>query len=60
MVRLPLSAAPEAVNSWSYLRDVRDQLAARSADADVSGLLPDARRPSRPAKLTELPSPPGV
>jgi len=34
--------AEERGNPWSYLRDVLDQLAARSADADVSDLLPDA------------------
>jgi hypothetical protein len=30
------------IQSGSYLRDVLDQLAAGSADADVSDLLPDA------------------
>jgi transposase len=37
------SATRHRLNPWSYLRDVLDQLAARSADADVSDLLPDAR-----------------
>jgi transposase len=36
------SARRHRLNPWSYLRDVLDQLAARSADADVSDLLPDA------------------
>jgi hypothetical protein len=30
------------LNPWSYIGDVLDQLAARSAVADVSDLLPDA------------------
>ena len=37
------SATRHRLNPWSYVRDVLDQLAARSADADVSDLLPDAR-----------------
>jgi transposase len=37
------SATRHQLNPWSYLCDVLDQLAARSADADVSDLLPDAR-----------------
>jgi len=37
------SATRHRLNPWSYLRDVLDQLAARSADADMSDLLPDAR-----------------
>jgi transposase len=37
------SATRHRLNPWAYLRDVLDQLAARSADADVSDLLPDAR-----------------
>jgi transposase len=36
------SATRHRLNPWSYVRDVLDQLAARSADADVSDLLPDA------------------
>ena len=28
---------------WSYLRDVLDQLAARSTNADVSDLFPNTR-----------------
>jgi hypothetical protein len=36
------SATRHRLNPWSYLRDVLDQLAARSADADVNDLLPDA------------------
>jgi hypothetical protein len=35
--------AKQKRDPWSYLRDVLDQLAARSSDADVSDLLPDAR-----------------
>ena len=37
------SATRPHPNPWSYLCDVLDQLAARSADADVSDLLPDAQ-----------------
>jgi transposase len=36
------SATRHRLNSWSYLRDVLDQFAARSSNADVSDLLPDA------------------
>src|SRR5205814_4520506 len=36
------SATRHRLNPWAYLRDVLDQLAARSADADASDLLPDA------------------
>jgi len=36
------SATRHRLNPWSYLRDVLDRLAARSADADASDLLPDA------------------
>jgi transposase len=36
------SATRHRLNPWSYLRDVLDQLAARSAGDDVSDLLPDA------------------
>ena len=36
------SATRHRLNPWSYLRDVLDQLAARSAAADVGDLLPDA------------------
>ncbi|HEY1376445.1 MAG TPA: IS66 family transposase [Gemmataceae bacterium] len=36
------SATRHRLQPWSYLRDVLDQLAARSADADASDLLPDA------------------
>jgi hypothetical protein len=36
------SATRHRLNPWSYLRDVLDQLAARSANVDVSDLLPDA------------------
>jgi hypothetical protein len=36
------SAALHHLNPWSYIGDVLNQLAARSADADVSDLLPDA------------------
>ena len=36
------SATRHHLNAWSYLRDVLDQLAARSGTADVSDLLPDA------------------
>jgi hypothetical protein len=36
------SATRHRLNPWSYIGDVLDQLAARSADADVSDLLPDA------------------
>ena len=41
------SATRHRLNPWSYLRDVLDQLATRSATADVADLLPDAwaRRP---------------
>ncbi len=42
------SAKRHRLNPWSYLRDVLDQLAARSADADVSDLLPDARPTAKP------------
>ncbi len=35
------SATRHRLNPWAYLRDVLDQLAARSADADASDLLPD-------------------
>ncbi len=41
------SATRHRLNSWSYLRDVLDQLAARSAAADLSDLLPDARSRDR-------------
>jgi hypothetical protein len=37
------SAARHRLNPWSYIGDMLDQRAARSADADVSDLLPDAR-----------------
>jgi transposase len=36
------SATRHRLNPWSYVRDVLDQLAARSATADVSDLLSDA------------------
>jgi transposase len=36
------SATRHRLNPWSYLRDVLDQLAARSDSDDVSDLLPDA------------------
>ncbi len=36
------SAARHRLNPWSYLRDVLDHLAVRSAGADLSDLLPDA------------------
>jgi hypothetical protein len=36
------SATRHRLNPWSYLRDVLDQLAARSAGSDVGDLLPDA------------------
>jgi transposase len=36
------SATRHRLNPWSYLRDMLDQLAARSAGADVRDLLPDA------------------
>jgi len=36
------SATRHRLNPWSYLRDVLDQLAARSAGTDVGDLLPDA------------------
>jgi transposase len=36
------SATRHSLNPWSYLRDVLDQLSARTADANVSDLLPDA------------------
>jgi hypothetical protein len=37
------SATRHRLKPWSYVRDGLDQLAVRSADADVSDLLPDAR-----------------
>ena len=37
------SATRNGLNPWSYLRDVLDQLAGRSAGDDLSDLLPDAR-----------------
>ena len=45
------SATCHALNPWSYLRDVLDQLAARSAGDDVGCLLPDAWA-SRHARTT--------
>jgi transposase len=36
------SATRHRLNPWSYLQDVLDQLAARTASDDVSALLPDA------------------
>jgi transposase len=36
------SATRHRLNPWTYVRDVLDQLAARSATADVSDLLSDA------------------
>ena len=41
------SASRHRLNPWAYLRDVLDQLATRSATADMTDLLPDtwARRP---------------
>ncbi len=36
------SATRHGLNPWSYLRDVLDQLASRSSNADVSDLLPVA------------------
>jgi hypothetical protein len=36
------SALRHRLNPWSYLRDVLDQLAGRSAGAEVADLLPDA------------------
>jgi transposase len=35
------SATRQRLNQWSYLRDVLDQLAARSATADANDLLPE-------------------
>jgi hypothetical protein len=35
-------ATRHGLNPWSYLRDVLDQLAVHSADADVGDLFPDA------------------
>jgi IS66 C-terminal element len=35
------SATRHRLNPWSYLNDVLDQLAARSANADMTDLLPD-------------------
>jgi hypothetical protein len=37
------SAARHRLNPWSYLRDVLDELAVRSAGDDVGDLLPDGR-----------------
>ena len=36
------SATRHRLNPWSYLRNVLDQLAGRSAGDDVGDLLPDA------------------
>ena len=36
------SATRHRLNPWSYLRDVLDHLAVRSAGADLTDLLPDA------------------
>jgi transposase len=36
------SATRHRLNPWSYLRDILDHLAVRSAGADLSDLLPDA------------------
>jgi hypothetical protein len=36
-------ATRHRLNPWTYLRDVLDELAVRSAGADVNDLLPDAR-----------------
>jgi hypothetical protein len=36
------SATLHRLNPWSYLRDVLEQLAGRSAGDDVDDLLPDA------------------
>jgi transposase len=36
------SATRHRLNPWSYVRDVLDQLAARSANVDANDLLPDA------------------
>ncbi len=41
------SATRYSLSPWSYLRDVLDQLAVRSAAADLSDLLPDAPAQSR-------------
>jgi transposase len=55
------SATRHRLNPWAYLRDVLDQLSARSAGSDVGGSSPRCLgHPARPAKLTELPSPPKV
>jgi transposase len=40
------SATRHRLNPWSYLRDVLDHLAVRSAGADLSDLLPDAQSPA--------------
>jgi transposase len=44
------SATRHRLSPWSYLCDVLDQLAARSADDDVGCLLPDAWA-NRPARM---------
>jgi transposase len=41
------SATRHRLNPWSYLRDVFDHLAVRSAGADLSDLLPDAPSQAR-------------
>jgi transposase len=54
------TATRHRLNPWAYLRDVLDRLAGRSIGDSVSDLLRCLGQPSRPAKLTELPSPPKV
>jgi len=41
------TATRHHLNPWSYLRDVLDRLAVRSAGADLSDLLPDALAQAR-------------
>jgi transposase len=41
------SATRHRLNPWSYLRDVLDHLAVRSAGADLADLLPDASARTR-------------
>jgi hypothetical protein len=54
------SATRHRLNPWSYLRDVLDQLAGRSAGGDLGDLVPDvwAIHSARPDKLGKTPSPP--
>jgi transposase len=42
LLSVTASAARHRLDPWSYLRDVLDRLAGRSATAEVSDLLPDA------------------